>query len=261
MIRLSAYMVALVCGFNMKAIIIEDMPQAIAALQADLATYCPDVSVIGTAFSVVSAAKLLRQVKPDIIFLDILLGDGTGFDLLEIFPGLEARIIFCTASEEFALRAFRYAAVDYLLKPIEPEQLHVAVQRAKVQIGSNRESLNVLREAISQPEILPTRLSLHTQERIIVTEIDQIVRCEADGNNTRFVLASGEKIFVTKTLKQFDQLLERHQFVRVHQTHLVNFRHVKGFEKKDGGYLLLKNGDMIPVSVRKKMEVMEMLEK
>jgi two-component system LytT family response regulator len=240
----------------MTALIVEDMPQAVAVLEADLKTYCPEVELIGTAHSVVSAAKFLRQNKPDILFLDILLGDGTGFDLLEIFPGLESRIVFVTASDEYALRAFRYAAVDYLLKPIDPEQLKTAVQRAKTQMAGNRESLNVLREAIAQPDVLPTRLSLHTQERILVVEIDQIVRCEADGNNTRFVLASGEKIFVTKTLKQFDQLLENHGFVRVHQSHLVNFRYVRGFEKKDGGYLLLKNGDLVAVSVRKKAEVM-----
>jgi two-component system, LytTR family, response regulator len=243
-----------------KAIIIEDMPQAVAVLEADLAQYCPEVELIGTAHSVVSGAKLLRSVKPDVIFLDILLGDGTGFDLLEIFPGLNARVIFVTASDEFALRAFRYAAVDYLLKPIDPEQLQEAVRRAQAQVrGQHQESLSVLREAIAQPDQLPTRLSLHTQERIFVAEIEQIVRCEADGNNTRFVLSSGEKLFVTKTLKHFEQLLERHDFARVHQTHLVNFRYVRGFEKKDGGYLLLKNGELIPVSVRKKAEVMERL--
>ncbi|MBN8681538.1 MAG: response regulator transcription factor [Chitinophagales bacterium] len=243
-----------------KAIIIEDMPQAVAVLEADLAQYCPEVELISTAHSVVSGAKLLRGVKPDVIFLDILLGDGTGFDLLEIFPGLNARVIFVTASDEFALRAFRYAAVDYLLKPIDPEQLQEAVRRAQAQVrGQHQESLSVLREAIAQPDQLPTRLSLHTQERIFVAEIEQIVRCEADGNNTRFVLSSGEKLFVTKTLKHFEQLLERHDFARVHQTHLVNFRYVRGFEKKDGGYLLLKNGELIPVSVRKKAEVMERL--
>ena len=244
----------------MTAIIIEDMPQAIALLEADLKEHCPDINIIGTANSVINAAKLLRQVQPEVVFLDILLGDGTGFDLLEIFPGLDARIIFVTASDEFAIRAFRYAAVDYLLKPIDPQQLIEAVQRAKQQLGDGRESLSVLREAISQPDKLPTRMSLHTQERIIVTEIDQIVRCEADGNNTRFMLASGEKVFVTKTLKQFDQLLEQHGFVRVHQTHLVNFACVRGFEKKDGGYLILKNGDLVPVSVRKRADVIALLE-
>ena len=244
----------------MTALIIEDMPQAVAVLEADLATYCPDVQVIGIAHSVVSAAKLLRQLRPDVIFLDILLGDGTGFDLLEIFPGLDARIIFVTASDEFALRAFRYAAVDYLLKPIEPEQLVDAVQRAKKQLAGSKESLSVLQEAINRPDVLPSRISLHTQERILVVEVKQIVRCEADGNNTRFFLHSGEKVFVTRTLKHFEQLLEGHGFVRVHQTHLVNFRYVRGLEKKDGGYLLLKNGDLIAISVRKKAEVMALLQ-
>lgn len=244
----------------MTAIIVEDMPQAIAVLEADLATYCPEVQLIGTAHSVVSAAKLLRQLQPDVIFLDILLGDGTGFDLLEIFPGLASRIIFVTASDEFALRAFRYAAVDYLLKPIEPELLKSAVQRTQKQLAGTRESLNVLQEAINRPDVLPSRLSLHTQERILVVEVSQIVRCEADDNNTRFLLASGEKVFVTRTLKHFEQLLEGHGFVRVHQSHLVSFRYVRGLEKKDGGYLLLKNGDLIPISVRKKAEVMALLQ-
>lgn len=244
----------------MRALIIEDMPQAVAVLEADLATYCPEVEVTGVANSVVSAAKLLRQQKPDLIFLDILLGDGTGFDLLEIFPGLDVRIIFVTASDEFALRAFRYAAVDYLLKPIEPEQLQDAVRRAQRQLTGARESLSVLQEAIARPDALPTRISLHTQERILVVEVDQIVRCEADDNNTRFVLASGEKVFVTRTLKHFEQLLEGQGFLRVHQSHLVNFRYVRGLEKKEGGYLLLKNGEMVPVSVRKKAEVMGMLQ-
>jgi two-component system LytT family response regulator len=243
----------------MFAYIIEDMLPAIAVLEADLATYCPEVQVIGVAHSVVSAAKLLRQRLPDLIFLDILLGDGTGFDLLEIFPGLDARIIFVTASDEFALRAFRYAAVDYLLKPIEPEQLKSAVQRAQKQLSGTRESLSVLQEAIARPDVLPSRISLHTQERILVVEVDQIVRCEADDNNTRFLLASGEKVFVTRTLKHFEQLLEGHGFMRVHQSHLVNFRYVRGLEKKEGGYLLLKNGDTIPVSVRKKAEVLARL--
>jgi len=192
--------------------------------------------------------------------LDILLGDGKGFDLLEIFPDIPSRIIFVTESDEYALRAFRFAALDYLLKPIDPEQLKAAVRRAQQQQNGSRESLNVLREAITKPDVLPTRLSLHTQERIIIAEIDQIIRCEADGNNTRFILSTNEKIFVTKTLKQYEQLLERHRFIRVHQSHLVNFRHVRGFEKKDGGYLSLKNGEIIPVSVRKKAEVMDILE-
>lgn len=245
----------------MTAIIVEDMPQAIQVLENDLAVHCPEVQLLGTAHSIVSAAKLLQQVSPDVIFLDILLGDGTGFDLLEILPGLPARIIFVTASDEFALRAFRYAAVDYLLKPVDPEQLKSAVQRARTRSAGARESLQLLQETIARPDVLPSRISLHTAERIVVAEIDHIVRCEADGNNTRFIMTGGEKIFVTKTLKQFDQILERHHFVRVHQSHLVNFRYVREFLKKDGGYLLLKNNEQVPVAGRKRAEVLDILEK
>jgi len=244
----------------MTALIVEDMPQAVQALQNDLAEHCPEVEVVGTASSIVTAAKFLRQTVPDVIFLDILLGDGTGFDLLEIFPQLPSRIIFITASDEYAIRAFRYAAVDYLLKPVEPEQLKEAVRRARSRLSGTSESLHLLRETIRRPEILPSRISLTSQERISVVEITNIVRCESDGNNTWFILASGEKIFVTRTLKQFEQLLEKHDFIRAHQSHLVSLKYIHEFVKKDGGYLRMKNGDLIPVSVRKRAEVVELLE-
>ncbi|MBK7939020.1 MAG: response regulator transcription factor [Lewinellaceae bacterium] len=244
----------------MTALIVEDMPQAAQALQNDLSEYCPEVEVVGTAGSIVTAAKLLGQITPDIIFLDILLGDGTGFDLLEIFPNLSSRIIFITASDEHAIRAFRYAAVDYLLKPVDPGQLKEAVERAKRQMSGTAESLHLLRETIRKPESLPSRISLTSQERISVVDIDNILRCESDGNNTWFMLASGERIFVTRTLKQFEQLLEKHNFIRVHQSHLVALKYIREFVKKDGGYLHMKNGDLIPVSVRKRAEVVELLE-
>lgn len=244
----------------MTAIIIEDMPQAAAALQNDLAEYCPGVSVIGVAGSIVGAAKLLGQVVPDIIFLDILLGDGTGFDLLEIFPQLPSKVIFVTASDEYALRAFRYAAVDYLLKPVDPAQLQDAIRRAGTQRSGASESIKLLKEAIRRPDVLPSRISLSSHERIAVVEIDRIVRCESDGNNTWFILANGEKIFVTRTLKQFEQLLERHGFLRVHQSHLLNAAYIHEYVKKDGGYLKLKNGEIVPVSLRKKAAVVEYLE-
>lgn len=245
----------------MTALLVEDMPQALQVLQNDLAEHCPDVEVIATAHSVVEAAKQLRQHRPDLIFLDILLGDGTGFDLLEIFPNLASRIIFVTASDEYALRAFRFAAVDYLLKPVEPLQLRQAVDRAKTQLAHPTESMDLLRETIRRPDALPTRISLNTQERIAVVDIDQIVRCEADGNNTWFMLASGEKIFVTRTLKQFEQLLAQHQFIRVHQSHLLNLAYIREYVKKDGGYLKMKNGEIVPVSLRKKAEVVGLLER
>ncbi|MEZ4917800.1 MAG: LytTR family DNA-binding domain-containing protein [Saprospiraceae bacterium] len=245
----------------LKAVIVEDMPQALQVLKADIETYCPDVEVIGTAGSIVQAAKLLQEKQPDILFLDILLGDGTGFDLLEIFPRLNARVIFVTASDEYAVRAFRFAAIDYLLKPVEPDLLMAAVARARQSMdGSNKEKLDLLKETIRQPESLPKRISLNTQERIVIVEIAEIVRCEADSNNTRIILASGEQVYVTRTLKQFDQLFEKHDFLRVHQSHLLNTNYIQEYVKKDGGILVLKNGHQVPVSLRKKAELMDLLE-
>lgn len=244
------------------AIIVEDMPNALQVLQTDLKTYCPEIEIIGTAESIVQAAKLLRQLQPEIIFLDILLGDGTGFDLLEIFPDLKAQIIFVTASDEFAIRAFRFAAVDYLLKPVEGQQLQAAVQRASARLRQpNPQSLEVLQETIRQPDELPRRISLSTEEQIRVVEIDDIIRCEADGNNTLFYLADGTRLFVTRTLKHFAKLLEKHPFMRTHQSDLVHLHHIKAYIKKEGGYLLMTNGDRARVSVRSQAKVMALLKR
>ncbi len=243
------------------AILVDDMPQALQVLQADLEETCPDVKILGTADSVVSAAKLLRQEQPDLLFLDIMLGDGTGFDLLEIFPDLKSKVIFVTAYEEHAIKAFRFAAIDYLLKPINPEDLQKAVERAKNLLSSSsNESIDILKETIKYPDSLPKRISLHTQEKIAVVEIENIIRCESDGNNTLFILHDGSKIFVTKTLKQFDQLFSEHSFFRTHQSHLINIKHIHEYVRKEGGYLKMKNGDIIPVAVRKKSEVMALLD-
>ena len=244
----------------MTAIIIEDMPQALAALRADLRDYCPDVEVIGTADGVVSAAKLLRTEKPDLLFLDIMLGDGTSFDVLEIVPDIQAQIIFVTASEEFAVKAFRFAAVDYLLKPVDGEQLAAAVNRAKERKGAlDQASLELLKKTIRNPDKLPERISLHTSENIMLARIGDIIRCESDGNNTRFFIQGEKTVFVTKTLKHYERMLTDHHFLRCHQSHLVNIRHVIEFKKIDSGYLRLSNGDEVPVASRKRAEVVEVL--
>ena len=244
------------------AILVDDMPQAIELLKADLNDKCPDVEIIGTADSVVNAAKLLRKKQPDLLFLDIMLGDGTGFDLLEIFPDISSKIIFVTAYEEHAIKAFRFSAIDYLLKPINPTDLEKAVARAKqtLKMASSRESIDILKETINDPDSLPKRISLSTQEKIAVVEIANIVRCESDGNNTMFTFKSGERIFVTRTLKQFDQMFSEHTFIRTHQSHLINTEYIQEYIRRDGGYIKMKNGDRIPVSVRKKSTVIEMLD-
>lgn len=242
------------------AIIVEDMPDALQLLKNDLKTNHPEIKVIDTAQSVVEAAKSLRNTQPDILFLDIMLGDGTGFDILEIFPDLKSKIIFVTASDEFAIRAFKFAAIDYVLKPYSNEELALAIMRAKAQIQPSKERLNILKNTLSAPEQKPDKISLHTLDKIIIVNLDDIIRCESDSNNTIFYLQDGQKIFVTKTLKYFADMLKNYHFLRVHQSHLVNLQCISAFIKTDGGYLMLKNGENIPVSVRKKNEVVEILD-
>lgn len=246
---------------KLTAILVDDMPKALDVLKSDLRDLVPDIEIIGTAQSVVAAAKLLRKQTPDLLFLDIMLGDGTGFDLLEIFPYLSSKIIFTTAYEEHAIKAFRFAAVDYLLKPINPEELKEAVEKAKNQISNSNENISVLKYTFKNPDSLPKKISLNTQEKIIIVEIANIVRCEADGNNTMFYLNTGKKIFVTKTLKQFENMLSEHNFYRTHQSHLINVDYIKEYMRNDGGYLIMKNGDQIPISVRKRSNFLEMLGK
>ncbi len=242
------------------ATIVDDMSDALQLLKSDLETNHPEIKVVDTARSVVEAAKSLRNKQPDILFLDIMLGDGTGFDVLEIFPDLKSKIIFVTASDEFAIRAFKFAAIDYVLKPYSNEDLAHAIAKAKEQIQPNQERLNILKETLSAPEQKPDKISLHTLDKIIIVNLDDIIRCESDSNNTIFFLQDGQKIFVTKTLKYFADMLKNYQFLRVHQSHLVNLQCISAFIKTDGGYLMLKNGENIPVSVRKKTEVMEILD-
>lgn len=243
------------------AIIVEDMPDALQLLKSDLEANHPEIKIIDTAQSVVEAAKSLRNTEPDILFLDIMLGDGTGFDVLEIFPELSSKIIFVTASDEFAIRAFKFAAIDYVLKPYSNEELAQAIAKAKKQIQPNKERLNILKDTLSAPEQKPDKISLHTLDKIIIVGLDDIIRCESDSNNTIFYLQDGQKIFVTKTLKYFADMLKNYQFLRVHQSHLINLQCISAFIKTDGGYLMLKNGENIPVSVRKKNEVMDILDR
>ncbi len=241
------------------AILVDDIPAALNLLENDIQQKHPAIQIIGKAKSVVEAAKLLRKQQPDILFLDIMLGDGTGFDVLEIFPDLRSKIIFVTASDEYAIRAFKFAAIDYVLKPYSDEDLDIAITKAMQQIQPDKEQLSVLKQSINTPNQRPQKISLHTLDKIVVVDLDEIVRCQSDNNYTEFFFQDGSKILVTKTLKFFSDMLKNYQFLRVHQSHLVNVKYIKAFIKSDGGYLILKDKNTVPVSVRKRAEVIEAL--
>ncbi|MDA9316302.1 LytTR family DNA-binding domain-containing protein [Polaribacter sp.] len=244
---------------KLTAIVVDDMPNALEMLANDIAKNHTEIAIIGTANSVVSAAKLLQKKQPDILFLDIMLGDGTGFDVLEIFPNLSSKIIFVTASDAYAIKAFKFAAIDYILKPYTEEDLASALDKALHQIQPDAHQLSVLQQTAMQPSSKPDKISLHTAEKIIVVNIEDIIRCKSDNNYTTFHFINGSKILVSKTLKYYTDLLKEVNFIRVHQSHLVNIKYIKEFIKSDGGYLLLKDKSNVPVSVRKRNEVLAVL--
>ncbi len=244
--------------FMIKAILIDDIPQALELLRNDLANYCPDIEIIGEAQSVVEGAKLLRNSDPDVVFLDIELQDGSGFDILEILGDISFKIIFTTASDAHAIKAFRFSAIDYLLKPIDPEELIEAVNKLKQSKPNSKESIDLLLDTMKNKKG-PKRLALHTLEKIQVAEISEIIRCESSGNYTTFYFKDGKNLLVTKTLKEFDKMLSEHEFVRVHQSHLINAIHIREYIKTEGGYIVMKDGSHVPVSIRKKPTVIKML--
>ncbi|MEO9570912.1 MAG: LytTR family DNA-binding domain-containing protein [Polaribacter sp.] len=243
------------------SIVVEDNSLALDMLVNDITTHHKEIEIIGTAKSVIEAAKLLQKKQPDILFLDIMLGDGTGFDLLEIYPNLTSKIIFVTASDEYAIRAFKFAAIDYILKPYSNEDLENSIKKVKQQIEPQKEQLNILKQAITNQKNNINKISLYTQDKIIVVNIEDIIRCQSDNNYTTFYLKDNTKILVSKTLKYYADMLKDNGFLRVHQSHLINKSQIKEFIKSDGGYIILNNKMNIPVSVRKKADVIDFLKK
>ncbi len=241
------------------AIIIDDIELARISLRADIEDHCPHIDIIGEADGVVSGAKLLRLANPDIVFLDIEMKDGNGFDLLDILHEINANIIFVTGSSEYAIRAFQYSAIDYLMKPVEGGLLQKAVDKALDHLHTSNEQIEILKTSYKSMDKPIEKLALHTTEQILVTEVKDIVRLESMGNYTQFFFVDKSKILITKTLKTYDAMLADAGFLRVHQSHLVNLSHVKAYVKTEGGYLSMKDDSIVPVSVRKKSYVMELL--
>ena len=241
----------------MRAVIIDDMPLAIASLKAEIEDNLPEIEILGTAESVVSGAKLIKKEKPELVFLDIEMPDGLGFDLIDLLDEPYPSIIFVTASNEYAIKAFRYAAIDYLLKPAEPELLIEAYQKAKQKSGMSNAQISIAKNSFTENN--SNQLALNTQDELRIVDINDIVRCEADSNYTTFYFQDKTKMIVTKSLKEYDKILSPSGFIRSHQSHLVNADYIDSLQKADGGYLLLKDKQMVPVSVRKRSEVLEYL--
>jgi two-component system LytT family response regulator len=239
-----------------QAVVIDDMLLARKALIKDILDTNPHVEIIGEAEDVIGGSKLIKKTDPDLIFLDIHLTDGDGFDILEICHPVRGQVIFTTASDQHAIKAFRFSAIDYLLKPIDPSQLKQAIEKSMVKINGKQPDVSTFRMNYQNPQ----KLVLHTAEVMKIVDINDIIRLESMGNYTYFYFVGGEKLLITKTLKEYHELLIEHGFLRVHQSHLINLSLLTSYVKSEGGYLLMEDGSRIPVSVRKKPLVMEAIE-
>lgn len=245
----------------LRAVIVEDEKRSRETLFGLLKMYCKNVEIVGEAENVQEGLLLIRQQRPEVVFLDIQMPDGSGFKLLEQIEDVKFDVIFTTAYDQFAIKAIRYSALDYLLKPIYPDDLIRAVKKAEKnkQILKSNENIKVLLENINLPPAESPKIILSTSEKINVVKVDDIIRCESDNYYTMFFFTNGKKLLVSKTLKEQEELLGEHNFIRPHKSHLVNVKYIKSYIKSDGGMILMENGSKVPVSRRKKEHIIEII--
>ena len=236
----------------MRAVIIDDEVAVRNSANTLLNLYCPDIEIVGQAEGVKEGIELLGKEKPDIAFLDVEMPDGTGFDIVNALPDRQFAIIFITGHDGYAIRAFKLSAIDYLLKPIDPEELSRAVEKARtsLQLKSMTYETTALQDNLEKSA--SEKVVLKDGEKVYLIDVSDIMHCQSDNSYTHFYLHDGRKIMVSTTLKEYERMLEVSDFFRVHQSHLVNLHHIDHFDKRDGGRIILKNNVEIPVSHRKK---------
>jgi len=246
-----------------RAIIIDDIENSRLTLAHDLFMYCPQIKVIGEADSVKSGLEIIHEKKPDVLFLDIQLSDGLGFEILEKLGNFDFRIIFTTALDSYGIKAIKFSALDYLLKPIDPDELVEAVRKLdKNSKNENiRENINLLLDSMKDIPLANKRIALNSADKVNLVYIKDIIRCESQGSYTIFYLNNKEQIVVTRNLKEYENLLEEYSFVRVHHSHLINFNYLKEYLKKDGGYAVMTDNSHVPVSFRKRDNLLNMIGK
>jgi two-component system LytT family response regulator len=239
-----------------KALIIDDEKSSRDTLRGFVENYCEEIQIIDEAESAEQAIEQIKKLQPQLIFLDIELPLGSGFDLLEACKHSNFDVIFTTAHDQYALQAIKVCALDYLLKPISVTDLKAAIAKISRQ-KTTTPQIRTFVENISNLNKQLSNIVLPTLDGFLVVKISEIIRCEADKNYTYFIFTNNEKVLVSKTLKEFDELLHEMDFIRVHQSHLINASHVQRYIKGSGGYVKMSDDSIIEVSRRKKELLME----
>jgi len=246
-----------------KTLIIEDELKSREMLAAIIQKNCPELIVSGLAANVDEGVSMIKDLRPDLVFLDISMPDGSGFDLLERAAGYKFELIFATASDQHAIRAIKYSACDYLLKPIDIDELKAAVNKVvqKKSAIPNMENLQFLIQHLKRADENYQKITLPTGNAYEIVNVKDIVRCEADGSYTNFYLSDKRKLMISAGLKHYEELLPEADFIRVHHHHLINMNHVIRYLKEDGGYAVMSDGSKIEISRRKKETFMDRLNK
>jgi two-component system LytT family response regulator len=246
-----------------RCILIDDEKNALEMMEWLLKTYCPQVEIVAMCNSAEQGIASIHQFKPDVVFLDIEMPKMNGFDMLEQFDKLFFDVVFCTAYDQFAIKAFKYSALNYLLKPVDPEDLIATVERIEERKSvPTREQFELLLQNIHQPpKSTPQRIALTTNDGMIFVPTSDIIYCEAESNYTKVVLTGGKKIVVSKVLKDIDEALSGPDFCRVHSSFLINVNRIKKYVRGDGGYLIMDDDANISISRNRRQEFMDLFSK
>ncbi len=246
---------------NIRTIIIDDEANARDAIKAILSYNFPEIEIVGEADGVFEGLKIIRELSPDLVFLDIRMGDGTGIDLLQRLNEINFSLIFLTAYDEYALKAFKYSATDYLIKPIDIDDLTSAIEKVRKNMNHLQIDIQALINSLKSTDSVEKKIVLKTSDSIHLIKTSTIIRCEASGNYTQFFFEDRKSLMVSKPLKDFDETLSESTFFRSHQSHLVNTNKIDHINKRDGFSVIMSDGSNIPVAIRKKDALMELLDK
>lgn len=244
---------------NLKAVIIDDEQDAREVLAQTINEFCDNVDIIGEAKGVAEGVKTLKTVTPDIVFLDIQMQDGTGFDLLDLISPFNFKVIFVTAYDKFAIKAFQYSALDYILKPLSPLNLVNAINKYK-------EEKAVFSEFEHQIELLKSningivhKIAVPTSDGVKFLKIDEIIHCKSDGCYTVFYLEGKKELTVTRTLKEYADILPEDVFYRIHKSHLINVNYIEQYVNRDGGMVVMENNNSLPIARNRKEDFLKVL--